>query len=263
MCRRCFLAELVTIVVTSTANAVIINVPGDQPTIQAGINAAVNGDEVVVAPGTYFETINFLGKAITVRSTDPIDSDIVAATIIDGTGFFHVVQCVNHEGPDTVLNGFTITGGNANGPFPDNLGGGMYNNGSSPTVTNCTFSGNSAIFGGGMYNVSSSPTVTHCTFSENSVIHPDGIGFGGGMRNLRSNPIVTNCTFTRNSTDSLGGGMANWTSNPTVTNCMFSGNTAGNLGGGISTRYSNNPKVTNCTFSENSAVNGGGGDVQL
>ncbi len=93
----------------------------------------VNGDEVVVAPGTYFESINFNAKAITVRSTDPTNPAIVAATIIDGGGVeFHVVQCVFGEGPDTVLDGFTITGGNANGAFPDNIGGGMYNDGSSP-----------------------------------------------------------------------------------------------------------------------------------
>ena len=59
------------------ANVVIIDVPCDEPTIQAGIDAAMNGDEIVVAPDTYFETINFLGKAITVRSSDgpevPID----------------------------------------------------------------------------------------------------------------------------------------------------------------------------------------------
>ena len=64
----------------------------------------VNGDEIVVAPGTYFEAINFNGKAITVGS-----SGGAAVTTIDGTGNFHVVQCVGGEGPDTVLDGFTIT----------------------------------------------------------------------------------------------------------------------------------------------------------
>ncbi|MFQ5530634.1 MAG: hypothetical protein ACE5FP_09870, partial [Gemmatimonadota bacterium] len=94
---RRLLIVAVVAVFSSAGQAVIINVPGDQPTVQDGINAAVSGqDEIVVAPGTYLETIDFLGKAITLRSSDGPE-----VTIIDGTGFFHVVQCVNGEGPDT------------------------------------------------------------------------------------------------------------------------------------------------------------------
>ncbi len=68
-----------------TVNATgIINVPGDFPTIQASIDAASDGDEVVVAPGEYFENINLLGKPITVRSTDPTIPATILATIING-----------------------------------------------------------------------------------------------------------------------------------------------------------------------------------
>ncbi|MHC4320568.1 MAG: right-handed parallel beta-helix repeat-containing protein, partial [Planctomycetota bacterium] len=123
--------------------------------IQTAIDNAVDTDEIVVAPGTYFEAINFLGKAITLRSSDGPE-----VTTIDGTGNLHVVQCVSGEGLDTVLEGFTVIGGNANGSqYPHYVGGGMYNENSSPAVTGCTFSDNMAFFGGGMYNHNSSPTV--------------------------------------------------------------------------------------------------------
>ncbi len=136
-----FLGIAAGVVLAANSYAADINVPGDQPTIQAGIDAAVDGDEIIVAPGTYFESINFDGKAITVRSTDPDDPDVVAATVIDGTGNFHVVQCVSGEGPDTVLSGFVITGGLAIGGGNDSFGGGMFNLASSPTVMGCTFTG--------------------------------------------------------------------------------------------------------------------------
>ena len=92
---------------------------------------------------------------------------------------------------------------------------------SSPTVTNCTFSGNSAAdSGGGMHNSeNSSPTVTNCTLSGNSAL------YGGGMHNEDyCSPIVTNCTFSGNFAESDGGGIYNqYNSSPTVTNCILWG----------------------------------------
>ncbi|MCP4711629.1 MAG: hypothetical protein GY869_23675, partial [Planctomycetes bacterium] len=128
-----------------------------------------------------------------------------------------------------ILDGFTITGGKANGSYPHYSGGGMCNyNSSSPALSNCTFSGNSAyLYGGGMYNYnSSSPTLTNCTFSGNSSTY-----VGGGICNWRfSSPILTNCIFSKNSaadhSAGSGGGMYNYQSSPTLTNCILWGNTA-------------------------------------
>jgi endonuclease/exonuclease/phosphatase family metal-dependent hydrolase len=147
--------------------------------IQTAINDAQNGDEIEVAAGTYYEAINFKGKAITLRSTNPSDPCVVAETVIDGGGYYHVVKCVSGEDVSTVLNGFTITGGDANGPTGINkCGGGMYCENSSPTVTNCMFIVNFAVDGGGMFNYNSDPNVTNCTFSDNS-----SGSRGGGMFN--------------------------------------------------------------------------------
>ena len=189
------IAVLVGVVGVPFPNVVyadVINVPVDQPTIQAGINAAVSGvDEVVVAAGDYFETINLIGRAITVRSADG-----AAATSIRGNNNNSVVICNNGEGADTILRGFTIR----NGGGPE--GGGMRNLNTSPTVIACIFRNNTAnIDGGGIFNQSgANPTLINCLFHLNSTA-----GHGGAIYNDNSNPVVINCTFTDNQ-GNMGGG---------------------------------------------------------
>jgi len=166
---------------------------------------------------------------------------------------YHVVQCTHYEGANTILEGFTIMGGNANGtvsPYSD--GGGMFNDHSSPTVKNCIFTGNAAKYGGGIYDLNSSPIVVNCNFNGNTA-NTDG----GGMFNNNSNPTVTDCTFSGNTANN-GGGMYDLNSSPTVTNCVFTGNTANIYGGGMRNANSSSPTVTNCTFSGNTADYGGG-----
>ena len=188
--------------------------PADFNNIQAAIDHANDGDEIEVAPGTYYEAINFNGKAIRLYSSGGPDG-----TTIDGTGAYHVVQCVTGENVNTILEGFTITGGDAKGTPGEGHGGGMFNFQSNPNVTNCTFTGNSAYIGGGMCNEYSSPIVTNCTFTGNNADTYDG----GGMFNFRSNPKVINCTFIGNTAGKNGGGIGNFESYPFVINCILWG----------------------------------------
>jgi len=145
-----------------------------------------------------------------------------------------------------IVDGFSITGGKAEGSYPNYCGGGgMYSNSGSPMVTNCTFIRNSSYgFGGGMFNYNSSPTLANCTFNIND---------GGGMENDYSSPRLSQCVFNDNSDN----GMFNYQSDTTVTNCIFTGNTAVRHGGGIFNDRSS-ATITNCTFSENKASSGGG-----
>jgi hypothetical protein len=267
----------------------VVMVPGIfGGTIQAAIDWCVDGDEVIVAPGAYYEHINFHGKAITVRSTDPTDPAVVESTVIDAEfEYYHVVVCNSGEGPDTVLSGLTITGGDADGDgILTGSGAGMYNSGSSPTVTNCIFKLNRAIFtpvgrGGGMCNDNSSaPTVVNCTFENNSGHR------GGGMGNFNgSTPEVRDCYFVGNlggnpyaspphrsgdTPDDVGGGMANFYSSPSVIGCTFENNgtnhTEGNPecghGGGMFSLGSN-PILINCVFTANYTGHGGADDSTL
>jgi hypothetical protein len=274
--------------------------------LQTALTGAVSGEEIWVAAETYipiqttdrtatFQLKNgvavyggFAGTETARNQRSPATNVTTLSGEIgipgNGDNSYHVVTGAT----GAILDGFTITAGNANGASdPNDSGGGMYNDSSSPTLTNVTFSGNSATgtvgagggmgnydhsspiltnvtfssntakdFGGGMFNRDSSPTLINVTFSGNTT------GYGGGMYNANnSNPILTNVTFSANTANIYGGGMYNYSSSPTLTNVTFSGNSAtgsSGMGGGI-TNESSSPILTNVTFSGNSATTYGGG----
>jgi len=158
--------------------------------------------------------------------------------------------------PQTILDGFIITGGNANGSGTS--GGGIYNGeSSSPTITNCIFSENSASSkGGGMYSKDfrSKPTLTGCTFIHNWA------GSGGGIFNTNNSlPTLTDCNFIENYASTSGGGIHNDFGSSILKTCTFAGNSAGTDGGGIYCINNSHPSLTDCVFSTNSATRYGGG----
>ena len=231
-------------------------------TIQGAIHAASHGDELVAAPHEYVENINLFGKAVTLRSEDPVDPACVVETIINGGGFGTVVTCNSGEGPGTHISGFVITGGDAAS------GGGMYVANSDPTITHCTVTGNSAGYdgadtgGAGMFNLNADPTVVDCAFLDNQTTN------GGGMMNHNSSPIVTNCRFADNVDLLFGGAVYNWEgSHPILTNCSFIANKA-SYGGAICNVWGAKATFTDCAFLGNIAYEQGGaiyteGDVTL
>ncbi|MHC4323837.1 MAG: right-handed parallel beta-helix repeat-containing protein [Planctomycetota bacterium] len=153
-----------------------------------------------------------------------------------------------------VLDGFTITGGNADGSDQLYEGGGMYNSSGNPTLTDCTLRDNSALRGGGMSNwENSNPTLANCKFYRNWANYGAAI-----QNNFTSSPMLTNCSFIENSAET-GGGMYNGSSsNPELVDCTFSRNFA-EIGGGMRNSSFSSPTLTNCTFNDNSTHLWGGG----
>lgn len=211
------LAVLVLVLLPRTALADIINVPGDFSTIQAAIDAALDDDEIAVAPGTYFEAINLLGKSLTLRSTDGAE-----VTTIDGTGTkSSVVKCISGEDHDTVIDGFTVTGGTGTDFGAGTVGGGIVISNSDPYVTNCWFVNNhAALGGGGMATVNSKAVVANCHFRQNT----SKSGGGGLFIFGNAKPTLAHCLFVENIATFGGGGMLNNGADSFLANCVFHAN---------------------------------------
>ena len=221
---------LIVIMFTSFTLATRINVPADQPTIQDGIDAAIDGDTVLVQPGTYDEHISFNGNNIVVGSMFIMTGDpsYISNTVIDANGEWGVVWFGSGNDSNTMLTGFTITNG-------DLLwGGGIFcSRGSSPTLKNLIVSGNRAEFGGGIYCSESNANLVNVTISDNKANYL-GLWFGGGgIMCWKSEMNLVNVTISGNSAAMNGGGIFCRESKMHLVNVTISGNSATNSGGGI------------------------------
>jgi parallel beta-helix repeat protein len=245
----CLLFSLCVIAAAATT----INVPATQPTIQAGINVAVNGDIVLVAPGTYFENINFYGKAIIVKS-----SGGAKATIIDGGNVTSVVTFESGEDLKSVLRGFTIQHGSTL-----DEGGGIYISSSSPTIEHNIVTENTAANGGaGIAVTFSSALVRGNTVTNNSQTsgYSGGVGGGGievggaGAAQITSNVVENNSWST-----AAGGGMSLFAAGtPTLENNIIRDNTAYDQGGGIYIVNDSNALVIQNLIYNNTAAQASG-----
>ena len=212
-------------------------VPSEYSTIQSAIDAASDGDTVLVSAGTYLENINFNGKNIAVIGEDREN------TIIDGGQNGSVVTFDSIEGTASALSNFTITGGNAYD------GGGIYCSSSAPTIKDNIITGNvSETYGGGISCNYSSPIIMNNTITSNSAIYGGGISF-----DRYTSSVIKGNNINGNSAEE-GGGIGCFTfSSPTITNNTIAGNSASTNGGGIYCYYISSPSVTNTIIWDNTA----------
>ena len=275
----CFIMLALLVVSSASEGAIHVTVAGagnksgdswanamDVVGFRAALEAGIEG-EYWVAEGTYTPDDADPVKSFVLKNNIALyggfagdetkreerDCETNVTTLSGAIGGLHSNNVVRATGVNStaILDGFTITGGEATG---GDFGGGMLISAGSPTVANCVFLENKANeYGGGMYILNGSATVMNCTFLENEANQ-----YGGGMYLDRANPKVSNCTFSGNKANKNGGGMFIIFGNPTLTNCTFSGNEAKQYGGGMAIEYGSTT-LTNCTFSGNLANTSGGG----
>ena len=257
--------------------------PSDFSTIQTAIDDANDGDTILVAPGIYTgegnRNINFRGKAITVRSTDPNDPAIIASTIIDcqsqGRGF----TFDSGEQADSILDGITITNGYAansgggisvrnsspaiirstifrNSTNSRGDGGGIYILGGQPLVSQCSIIENTAGSGGGLYIHESSPLINDCTIANNSAVGGGGLSIGGMGWSDEYTICMEHCRITSNSANSQAGGLYAILCTLQMSNCVISGNRLlyGGTGGGVSIRGLTIAEINQCTIMGNKVI---------
>jgi len=234
-----------------------LHVPSQYLTIQSAINTSRDGDTIIIERGIYTgqgnRNIDFLGKAITVKSTEPNDPNVVAATIIDCEQESRAVNFNHSEGPDSVLSGLTIKNGSAE------YAGAFYIWDASPTIMHCVITGNSCIqsdkHGGAFYIRNSSCIITDCEISNNKATST-----GGGIFCYNSSPVITNCRFFHCTARNGGGAISIWSqSNVVISKCIITNNRVTFRSGGAINCRDSELSLSNCVIADNSANGDGGG----
>ena len=227
-----------------------IHVPADYATIQGAIDAAVDGDYVLVAPGTYRENLYLHYTEVKIHSEAGAD-----VTVIDGGQAGHVVKFTTSQTGESELDGFTIRNGYSANPFGDYGGGILCFQAANTLISNCYITENRAYLGGGISCEGSYPMITNCMITRNEAMN----NTGGGFYCDRSSPIMLNCTISQNQ----GGGCNIQDSSPSFTNCTIAENIPRESdprsgGGGLSFNDSF-PILIFCTVTENRSTWDGGG----
>jgi len=248
----------VVVAVGELSGAVITVGPSakfDFQTIQEAVKAAAHFDEILVAPGTYTETVNPLGKRITIRSATGPDN-----TIIDGESIRSAVVCTTGETQQTIFDGFTLTNGRS--PVEPG-GGGMRLHGASPQVLNCRLVSNSAGDRGMYYDTDGAavmvsigfPTFDGCTFLANTAS-----GMGGAIYAENFSGVAcTNCTFEANLAMKGAAVYLTDSSSASFATCNFTGNAATWYGGALYALDGCAAVFMDCSLLSNGAGMGGGG----
>ena len=281
---------------TAVADTLTVCASGCQYTsINAAIDAASNGDVILLAAETYYEgaRINTDGKAITLRGATDKSGD--PASILDGADSHQLIECQNDEDASTRFENLVIQNGYAG--YDDDIGGdggGMYMrdctptlvnchflynranseagalnvNGSDahPTLTDCIFIGNEAGDGGAIYLEQSNITMTDCRFESNAAIDAGTADGGAFYLNNRCLAVLTGCTFSGNTAARDAGaifldGVSYNPESLTMIDCEISYNTAGENGGGIFADFYAILNMENCTVDGNAATAGDGGGI--
>lgn len=185
-----------------------ITIPMDYPTIQEGIDAADDFDIVLVQPGTYYERIDFLGKKITVKSTDG-----ARTTVIDGDHYLgSVVTFANDETIKSVLDGFTLNNGYGTWHEQRACGGGIFCFNSYPWIKNNIIKNGTATRGAGIYCEGALPVIS------NNLIYGN---LGSGLALRCSSPVIVNNTIVDNNANGEGVGISGFQSTPDIINTII------------------------------------------
>jgi predicted outer membrane repeat protein len=246
---------------------------GDFPTIQAAVNAASDGDVIVLTNGVFTgdgnRDLDFLGKTIAVRSQHDNPPDCVIDCQASESDPHRGVVFHSGETALSLIRGLTIRNACATGSYPASTGGAVYCRDASPSITNCVFLRNSASSGGGVTCHSSRAILTDCTFNGNTARL---YGPGGGLYCYDASPSLVNCTFDGNSRNGLywhagssptviGGvfinhpewGLRGDSGSAIIQDCRFSWNGDRGVQGQTSS-----PTITRCVFDHNRGAFGGG-----
>jgi hypothetical protein len=237
--------------VAHPALATTIRVPQDQPTIAEGLAAASHGDTVRVAAGTYYESGLLMKPGVRLRS----ETGEPNCVTIDAEQLDTVIECFDVDGVARI-EGFTLRNGLATaGNWPNGSAGGILCVDSSPTISKCVFENcNGRTAGGGVYSNGGSPWLVECTFLGNTA------RYGGGVAWHEGAPWVVSCAFHGNTAWYTSGGALVCSSTHEgayISDCVFTHNAAALRGGAIGCSLCSATFVR-CTLVANSAPTGAG-----